>query len=385
MTRIVLADPSRCVGCAACALICPTHSITMKEDKEGFLQPKIDKRTCVKCHKCEKTCPILNKETAQSGVETKAYAIINKDETIRAKSSSGGVFHTLAKWVIEHGGVVFGAKYDERWEVVHDYAETMEGVGAFMGSKYVQSRIGETYKQAKAFLENGSWVLFSGTPCQLGGLRAFLGKEYDRLIQVDLVCHGVPSPAVWRGYLNDHVTEGEIVSVNFRDKNNGWLRRQSITTTTTTALIREQWNDNPFFRGFLRNVYLRKSCYDCKYRTYHRNSDITLGDYWGVDELCPVMFDDKGTSIVFVHSDKGRQLIAEANNELRIIEQTKGSATKFNPNMDRENPKELKRERYFRIFRMTSFKRAVHVIDKDTFFRRVLRRVKKIFICNYGK
>ena len=348
----------------------------MVEDREGFLQPKVDSRACVRCHKCEKTCPIFNPLTIPTDFETKAYAAINKDEEVRMRSSSGGMFHALAKWTIEQGGVVFGARFDEKWEVMHDYTETVEGIDPFMRSKYVQSRIGDTFKQAKQFLELGRWVLFSGTPCQVGGLQAFLGKEYERLILVDLICHGVPSPAVWREYLKNYVKDGEILSVNFRDKKDGWLRFQNVTTTTTTT-IREEQMENPYFRGFLKNVYLRKSCYSCQFRTYHRISDITLADYWGVNELCPEMFDDKGTSVAFVHTEKGENMLSKLNRQIKFMAQSRDNAIRFNPSMNLENPKDVKRQRFFRVFKLTSFIRAVVVIDKDTLYVRGVRKIKK--------
>ena len=170
--EITLASPADCTACAACVSVCPKQCISLREDCEGFLQPKIDVFVCIECHKCEKVCPILNQAAIKTDFETKAYAVINKDDEIRAQSSSGGVFFSLAKWVIEQGGVVFGARWNENWEVVHDYAEDIESVKAFMRSKYVQSVVGDTLKQAKEFLDFGRWVLYSGTPCQLGGLRA---------------------------------------------------------------------------------------------------------------------------------------------------------------------------------------------------------------------
>lgn len=377
MGRVCLIEKNKCTGCSACASVCPTHSITMVEDKEGFQQPKVDNKTCIGCHKCEKTCPILNKEPERAG-ETKAYAAINKDDSVRSKSSSGGVFHALSSYVVEQGGVVFGARFDDRWEVMHDYSETLEGIKPFMGSKYVQSRIGDSYSQAKRFLEDGRLVLFSGTPCQLGGLRAFLGKEHERLIQVDLVCHGVPSPKVWRSYLKDYI-EGEIVSVSFRDKKEGWKGVQNVTITTNTSVISEKQMVNPFYRGFLRNAYLRSSCYNCQFRTYHRNSDITIADYWGVDKLCPEMFDNKGTSIVFAHTEKGKKCLDALTNAVLFLPQTRENAVKHNHIMDGENPKDIKRKRFFRIFRWTSFKGAEFVIDKDAYVTRVLRKVRKVF------
>jgi coenzyme F420-reducing hydrogenase beta subunit len=348
----------------------------MKEDREGFLQPKIDRKTCIKCHKCEKTCPILNKETVQNGVETKAYAAINKDEEIRKKSTSGGVFHALAKWTIERGGVVFGARFDEKWEVIHDYSETMEGVVPFMGSKYVQSRIGDSYKQAKSFLEQGRWVLFSGTPCQLGGLRAFLGKEYEKLIQVDLICFGVPSPGVWRAYLKEYIlSNGQINSISFRDKKDGWLHSRMVIANKSAC---KGENEEAFMRGFSKEVYLRKCCNQCQYRVYHRNSDLTIADYWGVDRLCDEMFDDKGTSIVFCHSNMGEQLLNGLSENLILVGQSKDNAIAYNPYMENQHAKEVKRTRFFRMYRLTSsFNKSAFVIDKDGFSTRVVRKLNK--------
>ena len=374
--RIKLASKESCTGCAACASICPKGCIKMVEDREGFLQPKIDSKVCVGCRQCEKTCPILNPPTIPSDFETKAYAAINKDEEIRMRSSSGGMFHALAKWTIEHGGVVFGARFDEKWEVMHDYTETIEGIEPFMRSKYVQSRVGDTFKQAKQFLEQDRWVLFSGTPCQIGGLQAFLGKEYERLILVDLICHGVPSPAVWREYLKDYVKEGKILSINFRDKKDGWLRFQNVTTTTTTT-IREEQMENPYFRGFLKNAYLRKSCYNCQFRTYHRVSDITLADYWGVHELCPEMFDDNGTSILFVHTEKGNNLITELHSNIHKKPQSKVQAIKFNQGMVNNELMPENRSRFFALNRVFSFRVIQYSTYKDRFCVRVTRKMKK--------
>lgn len=167
-STIHLASITDCTACAACVSICPKRCISMYEDKEGFLQPRIDVSLCIECHKCEKVCPILNPLPILDDFETKAYAVINKDDEVRAQSSSGGVFFPLAKWVIEQGGVVFGARWNDKWEVVHDFAEDLDGVKAFMRSKYVQSVVGYTLRQAKQFLDAGRWVLYSGTPCQLG-------------------------------------------------------------------------------------------------------------------------------------------------------------------------------------------------------------------------
>lgn len=305
--HITLAPATSCTGCAACVSACPRHCITMREDREGFLQPHIDTQSCVACHKCERICPILNPVTIPQEPATRAYAAINRDNDIRMQSSSGGVFYALAKWTIEQGGVVFGARFDDNWEVMHDYTETLEGIKPFMRSKYVQSRIGNTFVQARQFLAQGRWVLYSGTPCQLGGLKAYLGKDYDRLIMIDLICHGVPSPSVWRKYLTEVCQNDKVLDVNFRDKTNGWKGFQQVIITTTTR--RENQMDNLFFRGFLQDVYLRRSCYRCAFKTLHRCTDFTIADHWGTPQCCPDIDDDKGVSLMFVHNRQRAAII----------------------------------------------------------------------------
>lgn len=376
-THHKLANPDICTGCAACANVCPKGCISMIEDHEGFLQPKIEAKSCIACHKCEKICPIIKAQTISNEFETKAYAIINLDEDVRMLSSSGGVFYALAKWVIEQGGVVFGARWDENWEVMHDYAEDMEGVKAFMQSKYVQSRVGDTYRQVKEFLKQDRWVLYSGTPCQLGGLRAFLGKEYERLLQVDIVCHGVPSPGVWRKYLKEKVKGDKILGLSFRDKLNGKGECQCVTTVTTQRTFIEHQNENLFYRGFIGKVYLRFSCYNCHYKTLHRDTDITLADYWGVRDICPEMDDNKGTSLVFVHSSKGDLILNQIKDDLRYREQHLPEAIEWNQAMIHSVPLSLRRKDFFRVWKWLPFHKMAHWIDKDRLTVRIGRKLEK--------
>jgi len=190
-----------CTGCNACYSICPAHCISIQEDPEGFLYPVIEKEKCTSCKKCENICPAAVKGNKRKPLSV--YAARNPDEQIRRQSSSGGIFTLIAEYIIQKGGVVFGARFNDNWEVVHDYTETVEGLAVFRGSKYVQSRIGDTYIKTKNFLLAGRKVLFSGTPCQIAGLKAYLQKDYDNLLTVDLVCHGVPSPLVWKRYLDE--------------------------------------------------------------------------------------------------------------------------------------------------------------------------------------
>lgn len=376
---IHLAAAVDCTACAACVSVCPKQCITMREDREGFLQPKIDAKLCIECHRCEKVCPILNPVAIPNDFETKAYAAINKDDEVRAQSSSGGVFFPLAQWIIEQGGVVFGARWNDKWEVVHDYAEDLAGVKAFMRSKYVQSVVGDTLKQAKSFLEAGRWVLYSGTPCQIGGLKAYFGKEYDKLITVDLICHGVPSPGVWRSYLKDYFGKDKILDINFRDKSEGWLGSQCVTTITSNNTYCEKQMENPYFRGFLTNVYLRNSCYNCHFRQYHRMSDITLADYWGVDKICPEMHDNKGTSIVFAHTAKGYKLFKVLIHGFKELQQELNNSISHNLAMCCNIPISSKRKNFFRFYQKDyNFNRLVKCIDNDKLLVRLIRKLRKI-------
>lgn len=376
-STIRLASTTDCTACAACVSVCPKRCISMHEDKEGFLQPEIDASVCIECHKCEKVCPVLNQEITKDDFETKAYAVINKDDEVRAQSSSGGVFFPLAKWVIEQGGVVFGARWNDKWEVVHDYAEDLDGVKAFMRSKYVQSVVGDTLRQAKQFLDAGRWVLYSGTPCQLGGLRAYLGKEYERLIQVDLICHGVPSPGVWRSYLKEYFGKEKIVDINFRDKSEGWTTSPCVSILTEIQRSRCRQMDNPFYKGFILRVYQRNSCHTCNYRQFHRASDITIADFWGVSEVCPEMHDDKGTSIVFAHTEKGSKILCEISTVFRIKEQEKIISNRYNPSMVYNQPKPLSRNSYWFIYRLLGFRKSEFAISKDNILKRVVRKLKR--------
>ena len=377
--NIQLASHDACTGCAACASVCPTGSISMHEDKEGFLQPHIDADTCINCHKCEKTCPIVSPIIIPNDYETQAYAAINKDEAVRMRSSSGGMFHALAKWTIEQGGVVFGARFNDQWEVVHDYTETIKGIEPFMRSKYVQSRIGDTFKQAKQFLEQGRQVLFVGTPCQIGGLKTYLHKDFENLITIDIICHGVPSPKVWREYLKDSTKGDMLLDFNFRDKTKeGWLNYQCKTITTTNIKY-ERKMENPYFAGFMNNVYLRCSCYNCKFKQVHRKSDLTLADYWGVNEVCPHLFDNKGTSLVFFHTEKGLKFVRIVLSEGFVVEQQQiNNAISHNLCMTISVSKPSRRNTFFRVFRICGFDTASYYIYKDSMYARVIRKISRL-------
>ncbi len=299
---ITIRDKKDCCGCHACASICAKHCITMQPDEEGFLYPIVNKDACTDCGLCEKICPVINQREPRKPL--KVYAAKNKNEEIRRQSSSGGIFTLLAEKVIEEGGVVFGARFNENWDVVHAWTDTIEGIAAFRGSKYVQSTIGDTYRKAKDFLKQGRKVLFSGTPCQIAGLKKYLRREYDNLLTIDVVCHGVPSPKVWREYLRGiNNSQFPISYVNLRSKNRGWSQYSYLIKASDNVLYDDFAYKSPFSQGFSLNLTLRPSCYDCPARSGSSNADITLADCWGIQKLENIKNDDKGYSSVILWRD----------------------------------------------------------------------------------
>lgn len=322
-----------CCGCASCVQVCPKQCLSMNEDCEGFLYPKVDSAACVDCGLCEKVCPVINK--GYTIVPLATYAAKNKEEKIRYKSSSGGVFTLIAEQILADGGVVFGAQFNENWQVVHDYTETVEGLEAFRGSKYVQSVIGDNYKYAKQFLLEGRKVLFSGTPCQIAGLKKYLQKEYENLLTLEVVCHGVPSPKVWKDYLEyrraQHVVGKNsvplsinelpvITGISFRDKTKGWKKFgfkifYAASETAENSVSKSAnidnceitpFNEDIFMKGFLKNLYLRPSCYQCMARQSKSGADIAIADYWGIQRIHPELDDDKGVNLVLINTQKGQ-------------------------------------------------------------------------------
>lgn len=304
---IVIAEKCLCCGCSACVQVCPLQCISVFEDNEGFLYPRVDESRCIDCGKCEKACPILHQSAAIKPL--RVYAAKNDNEEIRLSSSSGGIFTLLAEATIEKGGVVFGARFDEQWEVIHDYTENKEGVSAFRGSKYVQSRMGNNYSRVETFLKRGRTVLFSGTPCQVAGLKLFLHREYDKLLTVDFVCHGVPSPKVWKRYLAERVENNQIRNIDFRSKKEGWKKYNfslslSMDGREDTTLSTSVFYENIYMRAFLADLILRPSCYACSFKSSQSGSDITIGDFWGIENVLPKMDDDKGCSLVLLNNEK---------------------------------------------------------------------------------
>lgn len=333
MIRII--DKHKCCGCSACVQICPKKCISFQQDMQGFKYPEVDDNICVKCGKCQKVCPVLNHSEPQSPINV--YAAINPDEDIRAMSSSGGVFSALAELIINQGGVVFGASFNNKWEVIHSYAESISDTIKFRGSKYVQSNMGDNYTKVRDILLDGRIVLFSGTPCQIMGLKKFLQKDYDNLVTVSVVCHGVPSPLVWQTYLDNLLlaSPGQLTDISFRDKSTGWnnynFRVNGVRdgAETESEFVCEPFRQNLYMQLFSTNLSLRPSCFQCPANDGKSRSDIVIADYWGVDVIHPEISDNKGTSLVLVYTNKGMNYWDSL--VLTMQESTYDTALKYNP------------------------------------------------------
>lgn len=370
---IKIQDKTLCCGCSACAMKCPKHCITMQADSEGFLYPVVNEADCIDCGLCEKVCHELHPYDERKPLNV--YAAINKDEQIRLNSSSGGIFYLLAEKTISEGGVVFGARFDDDWQVVIDYAETLDDVKPFMGSKYVQARTVTAYKDAETFLKQGQKVLFSGTPCQIAGLHHYLRKEYDNLTTVDFVCHGVPSPKVWGRYLDEVVKAGKqaINDVKFRNKGNGWKKFNFVLTYSQKEKSYSlcSWHQqNHYMRAFLSNMILRPSCHDCRAKKGRSHSDITIADFWGINAEMPEMDDDKGTGLVLVNTEKGRYALDW--NKVTYKESSVEVASKHNPGLSSKTKLYPKRGEFFA--NLDTSGSVIDLIEKSlrpTFKRRV--------------
>ncbi len=325
---INITDKHNCTGCSACYSVCPKSAIDFTPDNEGFYYPTVEHTKCIECGICERVCPVISPN--ELPIEQSLYAAVNTDSDIRESSTSGGVFTAFAESVIAKGGVVFGVAYDDNWFAQHTYTETLEGIAKFRGSKYMQSRLGNTFAKVKEFLDTNRWVLFSGTPCQADGLRRALRKRYERLIILDCVCYGVPSPKVFQHYLNE-LTEGEKPETfSFRAKLHGW-RDYSISYDINGVNHNHLARKDNFTFAFMKHLSVRPSCFNCPDKGGRSEADITIADLWGVEAIMPEIDDNRGCSLVITNSTKGENLLQSCSSSIKQYPLKGQSALKNNP------------------------------------------------------
>lgn len=369
---IVIRDKHSCCGCSACVQSCPKHCISFEEDEQGFRYPLVNRDICIDCHLCEKVCPFLNQNEERKPLEV--YAATNHDDEIRMKSSSGGIFTMIAESVIDEGGVVFGALFNEKWEVIHHYTETKEGLACFRGSKYVQSIIGNTYLQTKLFLDKGRKVLFSGTPCQIAALNLFLRKEYSNLLTIDVVCHGVPSPLLWRDYLRNRYPEA-ITAISMKDKCDSW-RKYNITFKTPTYVETSKASKDGFMLAFYKNLSLRPSCFNCPSKGGKSYSDITLADFWGIEHILPELDDDKGISMVCANTIKGSNVLKGLSASMRIVDY--GKCIPYNSCIVRSTIEPVNRLAFWKSYKEGGLQVLEKLLIKPGILKRIIRKIKQV-------
>ncbi|MGN8725065.1 Coenzyme F420 hydrogenase/dehydrogenase, beta subunit C-terminal domain [Segatella copri] len=380
-----------CCGCNACVQKCPKHCIKMVEDQEGFWYPVVDKNCCVNCGLCERVCPQKNITTNRNPLRT--FALKHLDERVQLSSSSGGAFSVLAENIISEGGIVFGAVFDKNGAVIHDNVDNIKDLSKLRMSKYVQSKIGDSFKNVEFFLKEGKTVLFVGTPCQIHGLKLYLRKDYQNLLCVDFICHGVPSPKVWRQYLRETLSTGEknsvsffcspriskrnvlVKDIQFRNKSLGWKKfsfvlhynlaeptgdsEKNIVSSPldTEHTVSETLYENPYLRGFIHDLYLRPSCYECRNKGFRSGSDITMGDFWGVEESYPELYDANGVSCLMVNTKHGLQFLSKFEKQLQEVDYLK--VLEYNPSIEKPVKCPPFRRLFFRVLGKIPFRYIV--------------------------
>lgn len=378
-----LAPKASCSGCTACFSICPQHCISMDADGNGFSYPVIEQAKCVDCNLCQSVCPVVTPRSPKT-FKPVAYAAYSNDPAIRAASSSGGIFSEAAHVVLNQGGVVFGAAYDPDFTVRHISIENKDDLDLLRGAKYAQSYLGDTFQSIYQLLKNDRKVLFSGTPCQVAGLKAFLRKDYDNLLCIDFVCHGVPSPMAWSQYVRYRAgqdNDGTLpLAINLRSKETGWSGYQYSNVFEYANGTRNvcTGNDSLFMKLFVGDYISRVSCEHCAFKGYSRCSDLTLGDFWGIWDIAPDMDDNRGTSLVLVQSPKGKDIFKQINERCVVRKMSLEQASAQNQSMLSSSPSNAHRNEVLRTIKNGDFEKCTNLLIpiQTCFFKKIIRKLR---------
>lgn len=331
---VLFENKNICTGCGCCEKLCPASAIKLREDEKGFLYPKIIEKYCVNCGICKRNCPNISKNSSKND-NLKIFAMKNKNSNIRLSSSSGGFFFEYAKIILDLGGVVFGASYNSINEVIHICVNDLEDLNRLQGAKYVQSDLRNSYSDILDALKKDKYVLFSGTPCQVAGLISYLTSKkvsLEKLFTCDLICHGVPSPKIFKDYLNslEKSFNSSIKTINFRHKENDYTQNIKITFENGKEYISNYFKNDYFYKLFLDNVILRESCFNCKYANLDRVSDITIGDFWGIEKSISNFDDKNGVSLVLINSEKGKIIFEKLKDNFEYVETSEENCLQHN-------------------------------------------------------
>lgn len=358
-----------CTGCGVCLNICPVDCIMMQNDEEGFVYPQINQMKCVDCGLCRKCCPnnqLIEERKKNVVNEVKAYACYSVDETMLEQSSSGGFFGECAKYVLDQDGIVYGAAWDKEFQVEHIKVENVHDLEKIQQSKYVQSTISDSYRKVKKDLVEGRKVLFSGTPCQIAGLKSYLSKDYDNLICMDFVCHGIPSPGIWKRYLKEKTRGKEISRINFRAKRPYWKAYKFEISYSDGVTENEYIGENVYMKAFLKNVILRPACFQCKYKGIVRESDITMADCWGIWNINSNLYNKKGVSLVIEQNEKGKKLRESVAQNLVCEEIEISQVIKYNCSMVNVEKEPFFRKKFYDALKKNEKVSTIELLVKYT-------------------
>lgn len=371
----VICEKESCFGCTSCICICPVEAIKMESDIEGFKYPSIDESICIQCNRCKNVCPALK---SKKSINNQYFYAVKANDSIRKNSASGGAFKLIADYILCQKGYIIGATIDEKIKIKHIIVSTLEESNKLQGSKYVQSELGRIFIKVKSLLDKGKFCLFSGTPCQVFGLKSFLGKEYKNLVTVDLICHGVPSPSVYEEYIKwiEKKVNKKIVNFQFRNKDINWTDYAvtikyddgDIKTATLSSLS--------FMKLFSKNLILRPVCYSCPFANLNRQSEFTVGDYWGCEKYYPNFYDKNGVSLLIVNSEKANNM-CNAFFETAEIKQIKKEEALQNmllkPTHVNKN-----RKKFFKLFNEKGYKKVAQKYGENNFYG-LMKLIRKRF------
>ncbi|MFA5479238.1 MAG: Coenzyme F420 hydrogenase/dehydrogenase, beta subunit C-terminal domain [Candidatus Muiribacteriota bacterium] len=372
-------EKEKCTGCNSCGNICPTSAIIQKIDSDGFFYPDIDLNKCIKCNKCIEICPENFNKNKQCKVK-KVYAGYTLDSNTLFTSTSGGLFSVLAINILKNNGIVFGAAFDNSLNLNHININNSKELSLLKGSKYIQSSINLCFTEAKKALDNNKKILFSGTPCQISGLKSFLNKSYDNLFTIDLICHGVPSFLLFKQYINyiENKIKQKISFIEFRNKKTGW-NNSSIKIFSGNKFKRWKKSNDSFSIAFGSRLCLRPCCYKCNYSNLDREGDITLGDFWKIEQFSNNFSTDKGTSLVLLNSQKGIDLFDTVKNSLFYEESKLEYALKVQPRLKSPSQYNILRPTFLNDLKSLNYKQIIkkYKLYKPSLIQRILYKISK--------
>lgn len=381
---IQIVDKAQCTGCTACQQVCSHSAIEMHFDAEGHSYPIVDASKCIDCGLCDRVCPMLHKERIPSDLTLETlpvFAVYNKDEEVRKRSTSGGLFSLLADYVISKGGIVFAARFDEKYHILHSGFDSLKDIDVFRGSKYAQSELGDAFRQIKQALKS-RLVLFVGTPCQVAGLKGYLVKEYDNLYTCDFICMGISSSVMWEEYLDEYWKGHKIDKIFFKDKRAGWHQwKMLVQYDGNKDYLRDGMLD-PFFHKYLTHLSFRPSCFQCPFRTCKRMSDFTIADCWGIDKCKPEFDDNKGCTTIILQTEKAIHLYDSIKDKLHTTSYSINDVQQYNPYITRQIEPNPDRSVFMGIYAKKGFRAAARKYrykEKNYLLKGIKKKIKLIF------